>query len=53
MTFKYAVIAWKLCTPGRFEVLAAVWLRMQVFWDVTTCLWISGWTVEFLKLKAP
>jgi hypothetical protein len=25
----------------RFEVLTAVLLRIQVFWDVTLCHWVS------------
>jgi len=26
----------------RFEVLTAVMLKIQVFWDVTLCHWVSG-----------
>ena len=27
---------------AKFEVLTGVWLRIQVFWDVLYCFWVSG-----------
>jgi len=28
--------------PTIFEVFTAVFLRIQVYWDVTLCCWVSG-----------
>jgi hypothetical protein len=53
MTFKYASVISEGIYSARFEVLTAVWLRIQVVGDVTMCLWVSGLTVELLKWKAP
>jgi hypothetical protein len=34
----------------RSEVLTAVWLRTQVFWDMMLCPGVSGFTHSFEKL---
>lgn len=28
---------------ARFAALTVVFLKTQVFWDVTPCCWVSGW----------
>jgi hypothetical protein len=31
---------------AKFEVLTTVLLKIQVFWDVTSCRWLSGFQIR-------
>jgi len=37
-----AYILHKLHSAARFNVFTTVSLKIQVFWDMTLCLWVSG-----------
>jgi len=37
-----AITAMKQMCPTIFDVFTAVFLRIQIYWDVTLCCWVSG-----------
>jgi len=52
MSFKYAVVTSEIlysCHIMRFDFGVVEDLSLL---DVTVCLWVSGWTVELLNMKA-